>query len=450
MSVFKRQTSAGKTAEYHYRFMQGGKSYHGVCENCFQKEQAIAFEKTKIETAKNLSVQKSVKALVENFRNEMTGGCSISLLDAYELSLNKPRKKQPSADRIKFKRSYWRDFTDYMKSNFPDAISLIDVQRKHAEEYVQHIRVKGRFNKEVQFKTGKKVARYQRKTNLSNSSCNVMQQTLCEVFDKLSKDAGLIENPFKGIDKLNNNYESRDAFTESELKLILQSSINIPLIRRIFVTGIFTALREGDICTLKKIEVDFINGIIRRKLLKTGKLVEVPIMKPLEKFLKAEIAISGDSEYVFPDLAKMYLENPSGISYRVKAFLESLGIETTRKVDGRDRLVSVKDVHSLRHTFCYFAGLNGIPLVVVQSIVGHMDSKMTSHYSAHADRQAKHSKMQLFPNFMKQLDSGSVIDVKAIEPESLSERLSKAIKLIKRIRISKSNKDQLLTLLSPA
>lgn len=78
-----------------------------------------------------------------------------------------------------------------------------------------------------------------------------------------------------------------------------------------------------------------------------------------------------------------------------------------------------------------------------------MDSKMTSHYSAHADRQAKYSKMQLFPGFMKQLDSDT-IDIKATEPENLSERVSKAIELIKRIRISKANKDQLLALLATA
>lgn len=449
MSVFKRPTSSGLTQEYHYRFMQSGKLYHGVCENCFKQDEALEFEKNIKQTAKNLTVQKSVKAIVENFKLELQGGDRIALSNAFELSLKKPRKKQPSANRIKFKRSYWRDFTDFMTSNFPDVLNLANVQKKHAEEYIQQIREKGRFNKQVIFKNHRKngkPSKYSRKGNLSNASCNVIQQTLCEVFDKLSKDAGLIENPFRGIEKLNNNYESREAFTESELKLILNSWDLF--IRRIFMTGLFTALREGDICTLRKNEIDFQNKIIRRKLLKTGKLVEIPIMKPLEAFLHEEILLVGDSEYVFPELAKMYLENSGGISYRVKNFLESLGIKTCKKVAGRDRLVSVKDVHSLRHTFCYFAGLNGIPLVVVQSIVGHMDSKMTSHYSAHADRQAKHSKMLLFPDFIKQFDSGITIDVKAIESKSLSERISEAIELIREIRISKANKDQLLTLLA--
>ena len=71
---------------------------------------------------------------------------------------------------------------------------------------------------------------------------------------------------------------------------------------------------------------------------------------------------------------------------------------------------------------------------------------MTEHYSAHATREAKHSKMLLFPDFMKQLDNG-IIDVKAIEPESMSERVRKAIELIKGIRINKTVKAELLELL---
>ena len=90
----------------------------------------------------------------------------------------------------------------------------------------------------------------------------------------------------------------------------------------------------------------------------------------------------------------MYLTNSTGVSYRIKQFLEGLGIETTRKPDGRTRAISVKDLHSCRHTFCYYAGLAGIPLSVVQSIVGHMSPEMTKHYSAHASMEDKRRGME--------------------------------------------------------
>lgn len=44
MSVFKRKTSRGETSEYHYKFMQNGKNYYGVCEGCTTEEQAREFE----------------------------------------------------------------------------------------------------------------------------------------------------------------------------------------------------------------------------------------------------------------------------------------------------------------------------------------------------------------------------------------------------------------------
>ena len=86
--------------------------------------------------------------------------------------------------------------------------------------------------------------------------------------------------------------------------------------------------------------------------------------------------------------------SPSGVSYRVKQFLEGLGIQTTRKPEGRTRAISVKDLHSCRHTFCYYAGMAGIPLAVVQSIVGHMSPEMTKHYSAHASIEDKRRGME--------------------------------------------------------
>ena len=54
----------------------------------------------------------------------------------------------------------------------------------------------------------------------------------------------------------------------------------------------------------------------------------------------------------------------------------------------------MKDLHSCRHTFCYYAGLAGIPLAVVQSIVGHMTPAMTEHYSAHASMEDKRRGME--------------------------------------------------------
>ena len=72
-----------------------------------------------------------------------------------------------------------------------------------------------------------------------------------------------------------------------------------------------------------------------------------------------------------------------------------------------------KDKGSCRHTFCYYAGLAGIPLSVVQSIVGHMSPEMTKHYSAHASMEDKRRGMERLSFFTQD----ALPEAKADEPE---------------------------------
>jgi integrase len=409
MSVFKRKTTAGESKYYHYRFMLSGSKYIGVCKGYTTKADALKYESNIRKKAIELSQQKTVKALIENFRDDMTGGSAISLNEAFEQSLKKPRKRQPSTELIKIKRSYWRDFIDYMKAKHPEIIKLADIRKSHAEEYIQFIRENGRFCKEILIKIRNKKSSFIRKGRLSNKTCNTFQQTLSEVFDKLFDDAGLIDNPFSSIPKLDNDSESREAFTEEELKLIKDNVDDF--VKPIFCIGIATALREGDICTLRWTDVDLKTNVIRRKMLKTRRTVEIPILPPLRTFFIECKEKSVESEYVLPEHANMYMTNSTGISRRVKKFLESLNIKTQKKVEGRDRAISIKDVHSLRHTFCYYAGVYGIPFLVVKDIVGHVSPQMTELYQKHADNRLKREKLLQMPDFMGLTDCHASLTV---------------------------------------
>lgn len=440
MGVRKRQSgNGGETTEYHYCFMQDGKRYWGVCEGCTTKAAASAYEKKIRDTVKGMTEQKSVTALVENYRRELTGGTTILLADAFDLALKKPRVRTASATQLGHKRSYWQDFLEFMKATHPDVEALDRVQKAHAEEYIQHLRTKGRFNKVVSYKVNGSVrvnaTGKNRDRLLSTRTVNVYQQTIAEVFKVLAEDAGLQRNPFAEIRKLANDPSTREAFTEEELRIILEKADSF--MKPLFLIAISTALREGDICTLHWADIDFPNAVINRMMNKTQHIAQIPILPPLLQFLselrKNTAQDSGNefSDYVLPAHAKMYLSNPSGISYRIKQFLEKdCCITTTRQIPGRTRAASVKDLHSCRHTFCYFAGLYGIPLNIVQSIVGHMTPEMTAHYSAHASLEAKREKMKQLPDFMGGLRSESEqpqdqpIDVTAVAIDPKSELIA--------------------------
>ena len=419
------QTKTGGT--WYYDIQIDRKRYKGTCEGCTTRRQAEAFERALKDKTKQASGLKSVKALYETFREDLTGGKKIYLDDAFELSLKKPRKRIPAEKKMGLKRGVWRDFLAFMHAEHPDILYLSDVGKTHAEEYIALLRGSGKYDKAVSYSRSGKGKRTEQTVayrargieSLSPRTINFYQVTCAEVFNLLKEDAGLQANPFASILKMDVKDETRDAFTPEELKLIYDNLDNFT--RPLFMMAVWTGLREGDICTLKWNEVDLIHHLITRKTRKTGAIVQIPISDQLYSLLTATPRT--DSEYVFPEHAQMYKTNSCGVSYRIKQFLEGLGIETTRVPDGRTRAISVKDLHSCRHTFCYYAGLAGIPLAVVQSIVGHMSPAMTAHYSAHASIEDKRRGMEKLSFFTQDVLPAAVEEPERLELHGLIETL---------------------------
>lgn len=432
MAVFRRNTSTGKTKEYHYRFMQSGKDYYGVCEGCTTERDALDYEKDRKADAKKLAEQKNVKALIENFRDQLAGsGEPITIAAAYDLYLTKPRKRTPGQKQEAVNRAYMRDFTAFMAKDYPEIATLRDVTQSHAEKYIHYLKTKGAFIKEITFKraTPKKTIKestYKSKaTKLSPRTINARHKLLKSVFDWLKTDAGIIENPFN-FETIANKTESRDVFSDDELQKIGEAA-TMPYTKPVFIIGLCTGLSLSDICLLKWSEIkgDWITGKQRRK---TGAPLEIPILPPLKKFLSEQFFIFGNGEYVAPELAQMYLDNPTGVNHRIKTFLEGLGIKTAVKLDNRSRAVSNKMVHALRHTFAYLAGVHEIPLMIVQSILGHMSPEMTELYQKHASRHDKQK-------FLSKMPVALIGDVDVvIMPESEPER-DKLRKLVETLPI---------------
>ena len=98
-------------------------------------------------------------------------------------------------------------------------------------------------------------------------------------------------------------------------------------------------------------------------------------------------AIDGQVDITFlNDIGFNIITSKDGTADNLKA----CGIEDlTYLPANRTKAVSKKDFHSCRHTFCYLAGKAGIPLIAVQSVVGHMTPEMTALYSSHTTQKDK-------------------------------------------------------------
>ena len=199
------------------------------------------------------------------------------------------------------------------------------------------------------------------KLRLENDLLAFMKVTYPKItiFTKLAEDAGLVMNPWANVITPEWKQTDREIFSEPELALIKRAIFRddelSEFCRPLFLVAAVTGLTEGDICTLKWDEISWATRMIFRKRRKTGVDMAIPILSALENYLKTLPRRGG---YVFPVHAEMYLHDASLVSYRIKRFLEGLGIKTTKKPEGR-RAISIKDLHSslLYNLLAYHTGL---------------------------------------------------------------------------------------------
>lgn len=321
---------------------------------------------------------------------------NISLKEAFEKSQAKPGMIS-SEEKIRVKKSYWQDFLAWMKKNNPLVRNVSDVTPAMAENYIAHIRKNGRF---IPVR-GKKLSVY---------TLNDIHLTCRRVFKALRNETG-VQNPFSDIPLLKNEKDTgRKAYTDEQVAVIFEKADN-EYMKPLFFIGLFTGLSEGDICTLRKDEIFFDRRHIYRLRNKTGVMSSIPMLPVLQKYLEDLCNDPANtSEYVLPKHCQLYNQKSYQISRDIKNFLEiDCGFETSINISGRSRKVSTLDFHSLRHTFCSMAGVVGIPLTVVQSIVGHMTPAMTKLYSRHIDEKSRLHWIDLFGQKIASLPIGITV-----------------------------------------
>ena len=415
MAVFRRKRNGKYSEKFDYDFKINGQRFKG-CTHKTVKREALAFEaklKDDLRALKEEQSDQTKKETLIRFREKITAeiqGNSIpleELWDRFYVEGPSQMKRIPNEKGWKGKRSVWEDFHYFLNERHPKCQNLNEITIEMAQEYIGCIKKTGKFNKTI---SSTSHGTYTNPvTKMSSSSINNYITQLRQIFRVMAKSAKLLNNPFDHVEKVKISKKPRDVFEIYELEKIDKylrdkksnkelnngEQLNFIINEALYVIGINTGLRRADISLLKWSDVDFKVKSIKRELRKTKESVCVPLTLQLYTFLK-EKEVLRVNDYVTPELAEMYIENDDGVGRRFKVMLKDLDIDCLKAYDDRSRKISNKDIHSLRHTFCYLHGMQGTELVTVQSMVGHMDKKMTEAYMMHKTEELKREAIEKF------------------------------------------------------
>jgi integrase len=292
-----------------------------------------------------------------------------------------PRRRQTNLRYAAQCQSTLARFVAFLKATYPKAREIIQVTRPMARAFL-----------EVETQRGVTAKTW-------NDTLKLLRATFKHLLP------GGANNPFLGIPTREQETVFRKPFTPEELNAILQAAEADDFIRPVIVIGLCTAMRRGDCCTLKWADVDLNQGFITVKTAKTGQTVSIPIFPKLRDELAA-LPRAG-SPFVLPAQARMYAENPDGITWRVRKVFAAAGFadaadrpqaESGESLPAAEptpihrgdihaeratglRRASLRDFHSFRVTWVTLALTAGVPLEIVQKVTGHKTADVVlKHY----------------------------------------------------------------------
>lgn len=297
----------------------------------------------------------------------------LALADVWRMYEKSPKRRDLAPATIIAKRGVWMHFASWMETNHPEVVQLKQLSNEIVGEYLRVLRI-----------------------DHTASTYNNRVCVLREVCRVLAEEAGIFDDPWQGVRLLADDSHTRREFTREELVRILLSAAEEDAgcagaeWRMLFLLGIYTGQRLGDCCSLRWCDVKEDRGVIQLIPRKTRKHMKgVPVTIPIHPELSSGLRLartwrvegSEGYDFVLPNMATWYLK---GLFWRISRGLEEIfkraRITTSIKIDGRKMATPDATFHSLRHSFVSFAVNGGVPLPVVQSIVGHSSNAMTRHY----------------------------------------------------------------------
>ena len=290
------------------------------------------------------------------------GECRLPLADVWLEYLRSPNRNELARSTTKGKQFAWMHFARWMERFYLPVDDLAGVTSGMIGEYLACLRA-----------------------NVCASTYNSRVCILREIFRVLADKAGLEEDPWRGVRLRPDDSHSRRELTMDELGRLVDAACKSGTEwHKLILIGIYTGMRLGDCCQLDWSSINLAQGIIQLIPQKTkrhahGKPVTIPIHSAL-----CQALVDGGNVKTFgpvlPTVFDLYQRMRWRISQELARIFARANITMSVRLEGRNRKTPEATFHSLRHTFVSFAANAGVPLHVVQSIVGHESTAMTRHY----------------------------------------------------------------------
>ena len=293
------------------------------------------------------------------------GAERLPLADAWHHYEMSPNRRDLAPSTLDSKRIVWMGFARWMEQNHLEIGHLAEVTEGAVAEYLAEFRC-----------------------HHSASTYNGHVCVLREIFRVLADKAGITHDPWANVClKADDSISRRELSLDEVGRLYEAASKEGKEWKLLLMTGIYTGMRLGDCCRLKWENVCLDRGVIQIVPEKTrkhmhGRPVTIPIHPQLQAELQDIVSRRDDcsASFVNPLVAELYKNKKWQLDEGLRKIFRGANITMSVRVEGRCRKTVVASFHSLRHTFVSLSANAGVPLPVVQSIVGHCSTAMTRHY----------------------------------------------------------------------
>lgn len=300
-------------------------------------------EKRAIDVERNLLNR--IRSLQENVSKE-----KLLITDLWTVFAKKLKNDDVTDSTEKCYEGFVSVMVDWMKKRVK---YVNDITQKIAEEYLEHLA-----------------------STVGATTYNIRLVLFKRIWKALSNDYMMDADVWENFKKKKVAKTSRRTVNNFEIGKVLAKADTFDM-KLLLTIGIYTGLRISDCALLKWCDVDIEHKIICTIPIKTRKHMDAPVEIPIHPtLLKMLEDAKHDSEYVSESNANAY--NNGHLSGQVVDLFKKCGIQTSKKVDGKTKIVC--GFHSLRHTFISMAINSGMSPLLVQKIVGHSAVNMTEHY----------------------------------------------------------------------